>query len=78
MDEFQDDKNFIISKIGYGIGNRDTDIPNVLRVMLVEEADKSIIHKNKLEQVYNAQCNNETDQQIIECNIDAGRRELFV
>lgn len=77
VDEFQDDKNFIISKIGYGIGNRDTDIPNVLRVMLVEEADKSIIHKNKLEQVYNAQCNNETDQQIIECNIDDMNPEVY-
>jgi uncharacterized protein (TIGR00299 family) protein len=77
VDEFQDDKNFIIDKIGYGIGNRDTEIPNVLRVMLVEEADKPIIHKNKVEQVYNAQCDNETDQQIIECNIDDMNPELY-
>ena len=37
VNEFKDNNNFIINKIGYGIGNRDTEIPNVLRVMLVEE-----------------------------------------
>ena len=35
VNEFKDNNNFIINKIGYGIGNRDTEIPNVLRVMLV-------------------------------------------
>lgn len=34
VDEFTDKKNFVINKIGYGIGNRDTEIPNVLRVFL--------------------------------------------
>jgi pyridinium-3,5-bisthiocarboxylic acid mononucleotide nickel chelatase len=34
VDEFTDRKNFVINKIGYGIGNRDTEIPNVLRVFL--------------------------------------------
>ena len=32
--EFSDMKDFIIEKTGYGIGSRDTDIPNVLRVYL--------------------------------------------
>jgi pyridinium-3,5-bisthiocarboxylic acid mononucleotide nickel chelatase len=36
VDEFTDKKNFIIDKIGYGIGNRDTEIPNVLRVFLAD------------------------------------------
>lgn len=75
--EFQDDKNFIINKIGYGIGNRDTEIPNVLRVMLVEETDEPIIHRNKVDQVHNAQCDNEISQQIIECNIDDMNPELY-
>ena len=77
VDEFKDDKNFIINKIGYGIGNRDTEIPNVLRVMLAEEADKEIIHKNKLDGVHNVECDNETVQQIIECNIDDMNSELY-
>lgn len=34
VDEFTKINNFKINKIGYGIGNRDTEIPNVLRVML--------------------------------------------
>jgi uncharacterized protein (TIGR00299 family) protein len=77
VNEFKDDKNFIINKIGYGIGNRDTEIPNVLRVMLVEETEKPIIHRNKVDQVHNAQCDNEISQQVIECNIDDMNPELY-
>ncbi|MBU3159379.1 nickel pincer cofactor biosynthesis protein LarC [Clostridium frigoris] len=66
--EFKDDNNFIINKIGYGIGNRDTEIPNVLRVMLVEEVDKQII---------STKYDDETVEQIIECNIDDMNPELY-
>ncbi|MCB2341914.1 nickel pincer cofactor biosynthesis protein LarC [Clostridium estertheticum] len=65
--EFKDDNNFIINKIGYGIGNRDTEIPNVLRVMLVEEVDK----------VSNEEYDDVTVEQIIECNIDDMNPELY-
>lgn len=34
VEEFTDNKAFIIDNIGYGVGNRDTEIPNVLRVIL--------------------------------------------
>ena len=34
VDEFTDNMKFTIDKIGYGVGNRDTEIPNVLRVVL--------------------------------------------
>jgi hypothetical protein len=34
VDEFSDMKDFTIEKIGYGVGGRDTEIPNVLRVYL--------------------------------------------
>jgi len=74
VDEFKDDKNFIINKIGYGIGNRDTEIPNVLRVMLVEEVAN---HRNKVEQGYNTECDNEISEQVIECNIDDMNPELY-
>lgn len=77
VDEFKDNNNFIINKIGYGIGNRDTEIPNVLRVMLVEESDKPIIHSNKFNQVNNGQCDDETAEEIIECNIDDMNSELY-
>ena len=35
-DEFTNQLNFKIMKTAYGIGNRDTDVPNVLRVFLCE------------------------------------------
>ncbi|WP_298844311.1 nickel pincer cofactor biosynthesis protein LarC [Clostridium sp.] len=71
VNKFKDNNNFIINKIGYGIGNRDTDIPNVLRVMLVEEADKQTISTK----YYNNE--DETVEQIIECNIDDMNPELY-
>lgn len=33
---FSDDKRFLIRKVAYGIGHRDTEIPNVLRLFLAE------------------------------------------
>lgn len=37
VDEFSNLKDFCIEKVGYGVGGRDTDIPNVLRVYLGEK-----------------------------------------
>jgi len=77
VDEFKDDNNFIVNKIGYGIGNRDTEIPNVLRVMLVEQANKKVKHINKLDQVDKTEYDNEIYEHIIECNIDDMNSELY-
>jgi hypothetical protein len=66
VSEFKDDNNFIVNKIGYGIGNRDTEIPNVLRVMLVEENNLSNTNKVKGEK-----------EEMIECNIDDMNPELY-
>lgn len=41
VDEFSEIKEFLIDKIGYGIGQRDVDIPNVLRVYLGEKKTKN-------------------------------------
>lgn len=37
VNEFSDLKDFIIEKTGYGVGNRDTEIPNVLRVYICKK-----------------------------------------
>lgn len=39
VDEFTDRPKFIIGKIGHGLGTRDLEIPNVLRVFLAESVD---------------------------------------
>ena len=39
VDEFTDRNDFKIIKTAYGIGNRDSEVPNVLRVFLAEYAD---------------------------------------
>lgn len=43
VEEFTDKTEFTVQKIGYGLGNRDLEIPNVLRVYLGEvESSKEI------------------------------------
>lgn len=39
VDEFTDKINFPITKTAYGIGNRDSEVPNVLRVYLCEDTE---------------------------------------
>ncbi|ERI94789.1 TIGR00299 family protein [Clostridiales bacterium oral taxon 876 str. F0540] len=64
VDEFTDKKEFVINKISYGIGHRDTVIPNVLRVYLGETMEKD---SNKAyEEAY-----------MIECNIDDMNPEYY-
>jgi uncharacterized protein (TIGR00299 family) protein len=65
--EFTDEKNFKITKTGYGIGHRDIgDIPNVLRVFIGEESET-------------AQQNDyiEDEAYVMECNIDDMNPELY-
>ena len=69
VDEFKDNNKFIVNKVGYGIGNRDTEIPNVLRIMLVEEDNLS--NTSKVED------KEEVFQEIVECNIDDMNPELY-
>lgn len=59
--EFSDKTEFVIEKVGYGIGHKKSEIPNAVRVYLGdinETFDKS-------------------DSLIIECNIDDMNPELF-
>lgn len=63
VDEFTDDKRFIINKIAYGIGHRDMEIPNVLRVFLGD-------YKKSEELI-------DEEDWIIECNIDDMNPEIY-
>ena len=63
--EFTDKITLSITKIGYGIGFRDTSIPNVLRAYLGESSE-------------NASDDYLTSQaEVIECNIDDMNPELY-
>lgn len=72
VNEFNDKKEFKINRVAYGIGHRDTEIPNVLRVYLGEINEESTFS----EAVY-------TDVEeyekafIVECNIDDMNPELY-
>lgn len=61
VEEFTDKIEFKIEKIGHGLGTRDLDIPNVLRVYLGEENKKEEVEK----------------QHILETNIDDMNPELY-
>ncbi len=63
--EFTDKVNLSITKIGYGIGFRDTSIPNVLRVYLGETS-------NAVSDDYLT-----AQAEVIECNIDDMNPELY-
>jgi len=63
VDEFTDTYQFQINKIAYGLGNKEFDIPNVLRVFLAEAEDAS-----------SSQTHMAT---ILECNIDDMNPEIY-
>ena len=67
VNEFTDKANFTINKVGYGIGSRNMDIPNILRVCLGEKKE-DVQHGKDVER--------ETAL-IIECNIDDMNPELY-
>ncbi len=61
VDEFSDFMNFTTIKVGYGIGGRDTEIANVLRVFLGETEEKFLYE----------------EATVIECNIDDMNPEIY-
>ena len=63
VDEFTDKIDFIIEKTGYGIGSKDGNIPNVLRLYLGKSTIKESVEKDS--------------SLIIECNIDDMNPEFY-
>jgi uncharacterized protein (TIGR00299 family) protein len=62
-DKFTDSINFTIEKIGYGIGNKDENIPNVLRVYIGSDIT--------------AESTAQISSSIVECNIDDMNPEYY-
>ena len=65
VDEFQKLISFTPLKVGYGAGSRDSEIPNVLRIVLGESEDE------------NHNVFRHEQAMIIECNIDDMNPELY-
>lgn len=67
VDEFTDNHQLSITKVGYGLGNKDFEVPNLLRVYLAEVKQDT----TDLEIV---------QQYVMECNIDdmSGERYSYV
>jgi len=65
VNAFTDQLNFTPTQIGYGIGQRDTEIPNVLRLFLGESEEDS---GEEVER---------QDAWLVECNIDDMNPELY-
>ena len=65
VDEFTDTYRFQIDKTGYGLGTKQFEIPNVLRVFLAHEEKKH----HSIPKIHNAT--------IIECNIDDMNPEIY-
>ncbi len=65
VDHFSSELNFKINKTGYGIGNRDPEIPNVLRVYM-GESNESSPHDVDIDEA-----------NMLECNIDDMNPEWF-
>jgi uncharacterized protein (TIGR00299 family) protein len=63
-DEFTEKPAFTITKTGYGIGHRDTEIPNVLRVCIGETEEQASAEKT-------------VDATVMECNIDDMNPERY-
>lgn len=84
VSEFTDKKTFIIDRAAYGIGNRDTDIPNVLRVFIgdvIEKENRTDILKCKDTDLSETDSENniniEDSHFILECNIDDMNPEYY-
>jgi uncharacterized protein (TIGR00299 family) protein len=64
VDRFTDDKRFTIVRTGYGVGRRDAEIPNLLRVFLGEETPSP-----SAQEMQRFTCPPVTDC-VLECNLD--------
>jgi uncharacterized protein (TIGR00299 family) protein len=66
VDCFTEAIDFTVKAIGYGIGHRDTEIPNVLRVFLGEGPEKTLSEPVEAGEAF-----------LVECNIDDMNPELY-
>jgi pyridinium-3,5-bisthiocarboxylic acid mononucleotide nickel chelatase len=84
VDAYSDTIDFVIDKVGYGLGTRDLEIPNVLRAYLGHVEDRQETSKNvmakaedKAEEKAIPKIHQREKNIMIEANIDDMNGELF-
>lgn len=82
VQKFTDRLDFSLLKTGYGIGNRDTDIPNVLRVML-GEGDFAVAEEGERQPALLVECNiddmnPEFHDYVMDALFEAGAQDVFL
>jgi hypothetical protein len=66
VNQFTETTDFTVKEVGYGIGQRDTDRPNVLRVFLGERPERVPVADVEMDDAF-----------LVECNIDDMNPELY-
>lgn len=83
VDDFASPRNFRIAKIGYGIGQKDFSVPNVLRVMIGDEEIVGTVEPYAVESNLEVECNiddmsAEAFQPLVERLLAAGAKDVFL
>jgi uncharacterized protein (TIGR00299 family) protein len=79
-DEFTDSIDFTIEKIGYGIGNKDENIPNVLRIYIGNDkpSESTEIISSSIVECNIDDMNPEYYDYIIDSLFDAGAKDVYI
>ena len=81
VDSYSDSPEFRIVKTGYGIGGRDTDIPNVLRVFICEDPSGSLsgleIYQESILETNLDDMNPESSSYLMEKLFSSGANDVF-
>jgi uncharacterized protein (TIGR00299 family) protein len=80
---FTDGIHLVPWKIGYGIGQRDGDVPNVLRVFLGDDMEKTAVEDVEMRDAFMVECNiddmnPEFYDDVMEALFEAGAQDVFL
>jgi len=83
VDAFIEEANFTPRKIGYGIGHRDTDIPNVLRIFLGDMGEEAFADDVEIREAFMVECNiddmnPEFYDDVMDALFEAGAQDVFL
>jgi uncharacterized protein (TIGR00299 family) protein len=83
VDIFTEEANFTPRKIGYGIGHRDTEIPNVLRIYLGDMEEVPFEEDVEIRDAFMVECNiddmnPEFYDDVMDALFEAGAQDVFL